>query len=66
MTHRTRALLLNSPWNLLGVVLDTADLVALLDVAARHDLWVLSDECYDELTFDARSSARRRLPARRR
>ena len=53
VTHRTRALLLNSPSNPLGVMLDTADLVALLDVAARHDLWVLSDECYDELTFDA-------------
>ena len=53
MTHRTRALLLNSPSNPLGVVLDSADLVALLDVAARYDLWVLSDECYDELTFDA-------------
>ena len=53
VTHRTRALLLNSPSNPLGVMLDTADLVALLDIAARHDLWVLSDECYDELTFDA-------------
>ena len=53
VTHRTRALLLNSPSNPLGVVLDSADLVALLDVAARYDLWVLSDECYDELTFDA-------------
>jgi aspartate/methionine/tyrosine aminotransferase len=53
VTRRTRALLLNSPSNPLGVVLDTADLVALLDVAASHDLWVLSDECYDELTFDA-------------
>ena len=24
----------------------------LLEFAARHDLWVLSDECYDEITFD--------------
>jgi aspartate/methionine/tyrosine aminotransferase len=24
----------------------------LLDFAARHQLWVLSDECYDQITFD--------------
>jgi aspartate/methionine/tyrosine aminotransferase len=24
----------------------------LLEFAARHDLWVLSDECYDQITFD--------------
>ncbi|MCG2802328.1 MAG: pyridoxal phosphate-dependent aminotransferase, partial [Cellulomonas sp.] len=26
---------------------------ALVEVAVRHDLWVLSDECYDAITFDA-------------
>jgi aspartate aminotransferase len=52
VTQRTRALLVNSPSNPLGVVLNAGDLVPLLDVAAERDLWVLSDECYDELTFD--------------
>lgn len=52
ISPRTRVLLLNTPSNPLGVVLDRDELVALLDVAATADLWVVSDECYDELTFD--------------
>ena len=53
ITDRTRVLLLNSPSNPLGTVLP-ADLVAeLVDVARRHDLWVLSDEAYAAFTYDA-------------
>jgi aspartate aminotransferase len=52
VTPRTRLLLLNSPSNPLGSVIDRDCMIALLDFAARHDLWVLSDECYDEITFD--------------
>lgn len=52
ITDRTRVLLLNSPSNPLGTTLP-ADLVAeLVDVARRHDLWVLSDECYAAFTGD--------------
>jgi len=53
VTPRTRVLLLNSPSNPLGSVIDRQRMTALLEFAARHDLWVLSDECYDEITFDA-------------
>ncbi|GIG30318.1 pyridoxal phosphate-dependent aminotransferase [Cellulomonas marina] len=52
VTSRTRVLLLNSPSNPLGTVLPADRTAALLDVARRHDLWVLSDECYARLTFD--------------
>jgi aspartate/methionine/tyrosine aminotransferase len=52
VTPRTRVLLLNSPSNPLGSVIDRDRMTALLEFAARHDLWVLSDECYDEITFD--------------
>jgi len=52
VTPRTRVLLLNSPSNPLGSVIDSDRMSALLAFAARHDLWVLSDECYDEITFD--------------
>jgi aspartate/methionine/tyrosine aminotransferase len=33
-------------------VYDAAVLSGLLEVARRHDLWVISDECYDEIVFD--------------
>ncbi|MDQ1662487.1 MAG: aspartate aminotransferase [Blastococcus sp.] len=52
VTPRTRVLLLNSPSNPLGSVIDRQRMTQLLDFAARHGLWVLSDECYDEITFD--------------
>jgi aspartate/methionine/tyrosine aminotransferase len=52
VTPRTRVLLLNSPSNPLGSVIGRERMAELLAFAARHDLWVLSDECYDEITFD--------------
>jgi aspartate/methionine/tyrosine aminotransferase len=52
VTPRTRVLLLNSPSNPLGSVIGRERMTELLEFAARHDLWVLSDECYDEITFD--------------
>jgi aspartate/methionine/tyrosine aminotransferase len=52
VTARTRVLLLNSPSNPLGSVIGRERMTELLAFAARHDLWVLSDECYDQITFD--------------
>jgi aspartate aminotransferase len=52
VTARTRAIMVNSPSNPLGAVLD-ADLAArLCRLADAHDLWIISDECYDAITFD--------------
>src|SRR5690606_19508691 len=52
VTERTRMLLINSPSNPLGTVFP-ADLVeSLVRFSERHDIWLLSDECYDALTFD--------------
>ena len=53
VTERTRAILVNSPSNPLGTVLPPEDVEALVALAHRHDLWLISDECYDGLTFDA-------------
>jgi arginine:pyruvate transaminase len=54
VTSRTRAILINTPHNPTGAVLRPADLTAILDLAARHDLWVISDEVYGDLTHDGR------------
>jgi len=53
ITPKTKALLINSPSNPIGSVVDRAHMTALIAFAERHDLWLMSDECYDETTFDA-------------
>ncbi len=52
VTRRTRVLLLNFPNNPTGATLDKADTEALADFAIRHDLLVISDEVYSELTYE--------------
>lgn len=53
LTPRTRVLLLNSPGNPTGAVIDAQRMQQLLDFAHEHDLCVLSDEVYDEIVFDS-------------
>jgi len=52
VTPRTRLLLVNSPHNPTGTVLDRAELEAIAAVAVEHDLLVVTDEVYEHLTFD--------------
>ena len=51
ITPRTRVLFLNTPHNPTGAVLRDADLQALGDLARQHDLWIVSDEVYEQLVF---------------
>ncbi len=53
-SDRTRAVLLNSPHNPLGKVFTRAELELVADLARRHDVWVISDEVYEHITFDGR------------
>jgi aspartate aminotransferase len=48
----TRVLILNSPSNPLGTIIPADRLAEILTFAAERDLWVISDECYDAITFD--------------
>ena len=52
VTPKTRAIYLNSPNNPTGGVLTRADLEAIADLARERDLWVLSDEAYEDVLFD--------------
>ncbi|HET9980901.1 MAG TPA: aminotransferase class I/II-fold pyridoxal phosphate-dependent enzyme [Ktedonobacterales bacterium] len=52
ITPQTRVLLVNSPSNPGGAVYPPETVTALVEIAARHDLWLLSDECYDELVYE--------------
>jgi aspartate aminotransferase len=51
VTSRTRVLIVNSPSNPLGVIFPETVLRQLLDLAKRHDLWVISDEVYERFTY---------------
>lgn len=53
VTERTRLIVVNTPSNPLGTVLPAADVEALVRFAEEHDIWLLSDECYDALTFES-------------
>jgi len=54
ITERTRVLVVNSPSNPLGSVFAEDTLRALLALAKRHDLWVISDEVYEYFTYGTR------------
>ncbi len=53
VTPRTRVLVVNSPSNPIGSVADGQRIAELAEFARRHDLWIVSDECYDEIVFEA-------------
>lgn len=54
VTPRTRMLVVNSPHNPTGTVLNRADLTAIAEIACEHDLLVLTDEVYEHLVYDGR------------
>src|SRR5207237_1902828 len=54
VTPRTRLLLINSPGNPTGAVFSGRLMADLLDFARRHDLYLLTDECYDEMVFEGK------------
>jgi aminotransferase len=51
ITPRTKAILLGSPANPTGVVQTREDLTALVELAIAHDLYLISDEIYDRLSY---------------
>ncbi|MCC5974220.1 MAG: pyridoxal phosphate-dependent aminotransferase [Rubellimicrobium sp.] len=52
VTPRSRAVLLTNPHNPTGVVLTRAEVRAIGEVARAHDLWIVSDEVYEDLILD--------------
>jgi aspartate aminotransferase len=54
MTPRTKLVILNSPNNPTGAVFSPESLAAVARLAVERGLWVVSDECYEPLTFEGR------------
>ena len=53
ITPACRVLLLNTPHNPTGAVLTAAEIAGIGAVCRRHDLWIVCDEVYEQLVFDA-------------
>ena len=53
ITPRTKLILLNSPANPTGAVAGEAEVRALADLAAEHNIALISDEIYREFCYDA-------------
>ncbi len=50
--ERTKVLLINTPSNPLGTVVPRETMRELAAFAERRGLWLVSDECYDQIAFD--------------
>jgi aspartate aminotransferase len=52
VTHKTKAVVLNSPSNPTGLAYDKKTLEEIAAVAVKHKLYVISDEIYEKLIYD--------------
>ena len=57
ITPRTRMIVLNTPHNPSGALIDRADLERLAALIRDRDIYLLSDEVYEHLVFDGREHA---------
>jgi aspartate/methionine/tyrosine aminotransferase len=51
ITPRTKAILINTPWNPVGTVFRRDELATLADIALRGNLTIISDEIYEAITY---------------
>ncbi len=51
----TRLLVINTPCNPTGMLYEEAELQALAQTAAKHDIWIFADEVYERLVYDGLS-----------
>jgi len=54
LTSKTKGLIINSPSNPTGGVWSDEAVIKVLTIAKERDIWVFSDECYEQLTYDVK------------
>lgn len=52
ITPKTKAIIINSPCNPTGSLVDEATLTPMVDAAARLDIWMIVDLCYEQLIYE--------------
>jgi len=65
ITSRTKALLMGYPNNPTGTVLQRETMIAMVQIAQKHDLLIISDEIYDRLVYDWQHISFASLPGAR-
>ena len=63
ITPSTQALLLNTPHNPTGAITQRETLESIASLAEKHGFWVLTDEVYADLTFDAEHVSPASIPS---
>jgi len=54
MTPKSRMLIVNSPCNPSGAVIDDHEFVKIAELCLANNIWLLSDECYSKFLYDGR------------
>ena len=62
ITPRTKAILIGYPSNPTGAVMEREDLLAVAELAEKHNLFVISDEIYDRLVYGMKHTCFASLP----
>ena len=52
ITPRTKAIIINSPCNPTGALVDEATVAAVTDAAAKRRIWIIIDLCYEQLIYE--------------
>ena len=52
ITPRTKAIILNSPGNPTGALIDESAVAAIADAAAARGIWIIVDLCYEHLIYE--------------
>ena len=65
ITPKTKAVILNFPCNPTGAIMKKDELQALADICIKHNLLVISDEIYAELTYEGKHCSIASIPGMR-
>ena len=52
ITPRTKAIIINSPCNPTGALVDEATVAAITDAAVKRGIWIIVDLCYEQLIYE--------------
>ena len=52
VNDKTKLMIINSPQNPTGGVLTSDDMKGIAELAAKHDVWILSDEVYSKMVYE--------------